>query len=231
MKIDGVVFDLDHTLFDRYETVKLCTPVIYEKYKDIFNEEYTLEKFTTLYTETDKKKIHYGWDAVFDEYIRRGLIKEGCELPRKEFLDTILSSCKIYSVKYDFTQGVLEELKRMNLKIGLITNGASDVQRAKLKNLDIEEYFDCICISGEVGYEKPDTKIFDIMSEKLNIAPSRLLYVGDHPLNDATTSQKAGYIPILVMTMGFETMPCAKNFDMRINNVSELPLLIKEKFM
>lgn len=230
MKIDGVVFDLDHTLFDRYESVKLCTPVIYAKFKDIFSEEYTLDKFTELFIETDKLKIHYGWVAVFDRHIEKGLVKDGVEFPRKDFLTAILTAYKKFSVKYSFTDEMLKTLKDMNLKVGLITNGSSDVQRSKLKNLEIEDYFDEIFISGEIGIEKPDPVIFTKMADKLSISPERLLYVGDHPINDATASSQAGYIPVLVMTMGFDTMDCAKNFDLRINNVSELIDLIKRKF-
>lgn len=231
MKIDGVVFDLDHTLFDRYESIKLCTPEIYEKFKCLFHPEYTLEKFTELFIETDKLKIHYGWDAVFDRYIEKGLILPGIDFPRKEFLSSIFEVYKKFSVKYPFAKDVLKKLKNMNLKTGLITNGSSEVQRAKIFNLDLDDCFDEIFISGEVGIEKPNPEIFTKMSDKLAILPERLLYVGDHPINDATASKQAGYIPVLVMTMGFDTMPCAKNFDLRINSVKELIDLINIKFI
>lgn len=230
MKIDGVIFDLDHTLFDRYETVKLCTPMIYEKLKNIINSEYTLEKFTDFFIETDKLKIHYGWEAVFNRYIEKGVFMPNTDFSLRDFLDAIFEAYEKFSVKYSFTENVLKTLKDMGLKTGLITNGSSSLQRAKLANLGIEKYFDIIYISGEIGIQKPDIEIFKKLSEEIKISPQRLLYVGDHPINDATASSQAGYIPVLVMTMGFETMPCAKDFKFKINDISELVDLIKSNF-
>lgn len=226
MHIKAVVFDLDHTLFDRYRTLDLCAGELYEEYKDIFAVD--RQAFTTLLKEADKHCIHYGWDAVFDYYILHGLVKENCSFPRKAYLKSILASYGRHAVKYDFTEKVLKILKENNLKIGLITNGTGELQRKKLSMLQLTDYFDEILISGEFGKEKPNTEIFDEMSKRMNIPAENLIYVGDHPINDASASEKAGYTPVLVKTMGFYTMPIAEKFKYCIDNISYLPKLISD---
>lgn len=228
MKIKGVIFDLDHTLFDRYKTLDLCAKELYDKFNNIFTLNF--EGFKNILKDADKHCIHYGWDAVFDYYINHGLIKENIVFPRSEYLSSLLDTYSRYAVKYPFTESVLEFIKNNNLKIGLITNGTGKLQRTKLKLLKITDYFDEILISGEFGKEKPDTDIFYEMSRRLNIGTENLLFVGDHPINDAQASENAGYIPILIKTMGFFTMPEAENFKYCINNISYLPKLISNNF-
>lgn len=230
MLIDGVVFDLDHTLFDRYKTLEMCAPSLYEHFGHCFRAKYDLKSFINFIIDTDKYCIHYGWTAVKQRFFDN-LIENKDEFNWDEYLDMMLDDCFFkYSAKYDFTEPMLDSLKAMGLKIGLITNGTGARQRAKLRNLEIDDRFDSILISGEFGAEKPDTALFYKMSKNLSIAPNRLLYVGDHPINDVAASKNAGYIPILVKTQGFFTMPGAEACEHIINNVGELTEYIKAVF-
>ena len=69
--------------------------------------------------------------------------------------------------------------------MALVTNGLSEVQRARVDRLGIGEYFDAIVISAEVGVAKPGTEIFDIVFEALNF-PSKesAVMVGDSLSSD-----------------------------------------------
>ena len=231
MKIGAVVFDLDHTLFDRYETLKLCAPELYSGFHEIISQKYDLNAFTNLLIEADKHCIHYGWSALFEYYVKHDLLKEGMSFPAENYLKALLNSYKHHAVKYSFTKDVLSFIKSHNLKTGLITNGAVSLQNAKLEILDIKNCFDEILISEQLGCEKPDTKLFFEMSKRLKLPPDKLIYVGDHPINDALASQKAGYTPVLVKSMGFFTMPVAKTFKYCIDDISYLPQLILKEFL
>lgn len=230
MLIDGVVFDLDHTLFDRYKTLELCAPSLYERFGHCFRAEYDLKAFIDFLIDTDKHCIHYGWAAVKQRFFD-ALIENKDKFNWDEYLDALLNDCFFkYSAKYAFTKPMLDDIKAMGLKTGLITNGTGARQRTKLRNLGIADCFDSILISGEFGAEKPDTALFNKMSETLGIEPNRLLYVGDHPINDVAASKNAGYIPVLVKTQGFFTMPCAEKAEHIIDNVGELTEYIKAVF-
>lgn len=72
--------------------------------------------------------------------------------------------------------------------LGLVTNGISDVQRARVARLDIERFFDAIVISSEVATSKPGAAIFDIAFEQLG-RPDRSSTV---MVGDSLTSDMAG---------------------------------------
>ncbi|MGH3263397.1 MAG: HAD family hydrolase, partial [Trebonia sp.] len=53
----------------------------------------------------------------------------------------------------------LDELRRRDLAIGLITNNEPDHQRGKLAHVGLDKLVDAIVISGELGVAKPDAAI------------------------------------------------------------------------
>ena len=220
--IKGAVFDLDHTLFDRYATQKLCMKGFCE-YFDVANGM-TDEIATELVEYADKHFNHYGWEKIFEYVVNKGTFKT---VPSFEsYCSFLLERFKHFAVPYEFTKPMLQELKDKGLKLGIITNGKSKTQRSKIKLLGFEEIFDEIIVSEEVGAEKPDTKPFEIMSERLGIAPENLIYVGDFPVNDIEASRKAGYTPVWVRTTGNWYLPELERAPYEVDTVAELPELL-----
>ena len=81
---------------------------------------------------------------------------------------------------------------RRHVQIAIVTNGPSELQREKLALLDLERQVDWIVISGEVGYEKPDTAIFQHTLDLTGIDASRAAHVGDSLLTDVAGANDAG---------------------------------------
>ena len=88
----------------------------------------------------------------------------------------------------------LDSLKAGNgiLRVGLITNGASDLQRDKLAACALAERFDPVLISAEVGVAKPSAEIFHEALERCGVAAGEALYVGDSPDKDVAGARSAG---------------------------------------
>lgn len=59
---------------------------------------------------------------------------------------------------FDDAPAVLAALRQAHIPLGLVTNGAPDAQRDKLRVLGIENMFAVIVVSGEVGVAKPDPR-------------------------------------------------------------------------
>ncbi len=78
-------------------------------------------------------------------------------------------------------------LSRLRERYGLalISNGGS-MQRAKMYRAGVARFFppEHIFISGEVGFDKPDPRLFEAALHALGKQPEQVLYVGDHPVND-----------------------------------------------
>jgi 2-haloacid dehalogenase len=93
---------------------------------------------------------------------------------------------------YPGAREMLEALAEM-ATLALITNGLSDIQRARIQRLGIHDHFAAITISAEVGAAKPGTEIFDVTFEALG-APdqSGALMVGDNLGSDIAGGNNAG---------------------------------------
>lgn len=90
--------------------------------------------------------------------------------------------------------GVKDSLARIaeRFKLGLVSNGTSATQRAKLKALAVDALFDPVVISEEVGFRKPDPRIFELAIAKWGLAPGSVLFVGDDPVSDISGAKAAG---------------------------------------
>jgi putative hydrolase of the HAD superfamily len=95
------------------------------------------------------------------------------------------------------TNATLDKLKSL-FKLGLITNGAPDLQWKKITGGNLRQYFDCIVISGEHGYAKPDKRLFDAAMAGLKSKKSGTYMVGDNIIADIKGAQDSGLKTIWV---------------------------------
>ena len=97
---------------------------------------------------------------------------------------------------YDGVMEMLRELKAGGYKLGMITDGRPEGQKAKIKALGIESFIDHIIITDELGgveYRKPNSKAFELMKEYFeNIPYEAMVYVGDNMNKDFIAPGKLG---------------------------------------
>jgi putative hydrolase of the HAD superfamily len=77
-------------------------------------------------------------------------------------------------------------------RLGLITNGASCLQREKLDASGLGGYFDAVVVSGDLGVGKPDAAVFHRAMTLLDADPRRTTMVGDNLVNDVDGATAAG---------------------------------------
>lgn len=99
-----------------------------------------------------------------------------------------------YKLNYELID-IIKYLRDKNYKIALLSNNSSEL-RQKLSNDNILELFDEIVISSEVGCQKPQPEIFDILFSKLNLKANEVIFIDD-TLRSLEGAEKIGYIPIL----------------------------------
>jgi len=87
-----------------------------------------------------------------------------------------------------------ETLARLkpSFRIGLLTNGAPDLQREKIAASGLAPFFDSIAVSGEHGIGKPRPEIFHILLDSLGVTASGAVMVGNSLARDIAGAQKAG---------------------------------------
>ncbi|MET7016685.1 HAD family hydrolase [Bacillus mycoides] len=183
-----MLFDLDDTLLDRDKAVDNLFLLVLEKcYEDVSDtvKNNMLQKFK----EYDKRE--YGindktivLESLFDEFAPK------YRLPRnyiQDFWNENFPKC--FSIDQN-TILFLNHIKR-HFKVGIITNGSTQRQKAKIINTGLNEYFDTIIISEEVGFSKPDKRIFELALNKLNVQSEDVLFVGDDLEKDIAGCQNA----------------------------------------
>jgi putative hydrolase of the HAD superfamily len=78
------------------------------------------------------------------------------------------------------------------LSLGVITNGERPFQQRKLDRCGLTPYMEHIIASGEVGFTKPDPRIFAAACERFGVEPGDAMYVGDRFATDALGAAAAG---------------------------------------
>ncbi len=89
---------------------------------------------------------------------------------------------------------LLDHLKERGYKIGVISNGFYEVQHRKMVSGGIEQYFDAVVLSDDIGVNKPDRRIFNHALAKAGGADAaRTIIIGDNPDTDIVGSLNAGW--------------------------------------
>ena len=90
---------------------------------------------------------------------------------------------------YEDVPPVLRELRRRDLKIGLVTNSSRDLDRfVDTFSLDV----DAAVSSGSHGKVKPDPSIFEAALARLGLTPAEAVMVGDSLLDDVEGARSIG---------------------------------------
>ena len=85
---------------------------------------------------------------------------------------------------------------KQHYKIGLLSNSNSDQLRRILREHHLEDLFDVIVISGEVGLVKPEPAIFRYLLKELDMQSNEVIFIDDSPYNMAA-AQALGITSIL----------------------------------
>lgn len=99
---------------------------------------------------------------------------------------------------------VLESLRGVGAKLGVVTDGYAEAQRRKLAVLRAEELFDAIVVSDEFGrdYWKPHPEPFLRVCAALGVQPDQMIYVGDNPAKDFYISRLLPVVTVRLVRNG-----------------------------
>jgi putative hydrolase of the HAD superfamily len=139
----------------------------------------------------------------------------------RELAECFLTDRKSRHVVFPESRAVLEQL-RPHLKLGMITNGASDIQRDKIRGSNLAHYFDLILVSGEEGFGKPKPEIFRLATDRLGVDEASAVMIGDSLARDVAGAAAVGIKSIWVNRMGRESSPKFPLPDVEIRDLAGL---------
>ena len=191
MKLPPVIFfDLDDTIvaFDGVSTPlwrELC-----EDYEQQTGKLRALDLFeairrTSRWYWSDKDRHREGRLDI--ENTRRQIVEQVfMELENNNFEDAHAIADNYSRLRmermtiFPGAKETLEILHERGVRLALITNGDSAGQNAKIDRFQLRPYFEHTFVEGEVGFGKPEPRIYQLAMDKLNVTPQEVWMVGDN---------------------------------------------------
>lgn len=180
MKYTWLLFDADNTLYDFNKASHLAFAKVTQEKGIVFSED--------LY-QIYQKENHKVWKAFEDGQI------DAIELRPKRF-ELFFAAAKIEGDPHHWNKRYLEELINHPIlldgaeallqqlhgkyKMAIITNGLKEVQRPRFRANEIDQYFETIVVSDEIGVAKPKQAFFDYTFQQIGQPDkSTALVIGD----------------------------------------------------
>jgi len=114
----------------------------------------------------------------------------------------------------------LQALLDRHYEMALITNGDCDTQRKKIKRFAIAKYFKHVLIEEEIGFGKPDQRIYLEALSYFGISPEESWMVGDNLNLDIAAPQSLGIRGIWYDSKGIGLPPTAPAVPFRIIRIT-----------
>lgn len=86
----------------------------------------------------------------------------------------------------------LRQLVSQGVALVLMTNGAAAPQRAKIERFGLDRFFAAFLIEGELGFGKPDPRVYETGLRRLGLPPHAVWAVGDNLEWDVAGPQRLG---------------------------------------
>jgi putative hydrolase of the HAD superfamily len=204
-KIRAVIFDCYSTLIDirtneRKEEVSKYIS-LYLQYYGARIDATRLKSALSLETERylqsrEERYAEVDLEIVFQDILKKeGL--ENCFLAE--------SCCKLLRVLsrerfelFPDSIPVLKEMKRSGYPLGVVSDAQKVFCWEEGEILGLNRFFDCIVLSTQFGFRKPDPRLFTIACALVDIPPADAVYIGNDPETDVKGAKQIGMRAILL---------------------------------
>ncbi|MFE2838489.1 HAD family hydrolase [Streptomyces mirabilis] len=179
------IFDLDGTLVDR--TAAFADAIVDLSHDHGYGPEIEYWLLTELADRADR--------SDFDRLRATFPVNESADHLWRVYIDRMAAAVTCRPAVIDS----LTRLKQAGWSIGIATNGASDIQRAKVRATGLANLIDGIAASGDIDVRKPDPRLFELAAARCGtrLTPGDWM-TGDNPDTDIAGGYNAGLRAIWV---------------------------------
>jgi putative hydrolase of the HAD superfamily len=163
---------------------------------------YLTKGFTWHNTEKSNKELfgdktwwEYYEDNFSNIFMELGIQKNISKKISKEIKKEYMNITKWHI--YDDTKKTLEGLINKKHKNIILSNHIPELEEI-VKGLELDKYFLKVYSSGNIGYEKPNSKIYEYVLNDAKINPNDCIIIGDSYSSDIQGGTKMGIKSILV---------------------------------
>jgi putative hydrolase of the HAD superfamily len=216
-----VVFDLDDTLYLERDYVRSGFDAVGAWCAERLGIRGVKEQAQALFDQGKRGDI---FDGVL---VRHGLLPDA---------DTVAKMVKVYrehAPTIQLSADAVECLNRLRgrVHLGLLTDGTSEAQWAKIDALGLRGRFDTIVVTGDWGTEffKPHVRGYLHLESKAQACRGRFVYVADNPAKDFTAPRALAWDAVRVRRPGglHEHELCLPELARcEVSNLESVPALI-----
>jgi len=198
--IKAIFFDVGNTLF--FYNYEFLRGLLIERFSvDVTKDE--LEAAHQIIRQSLGPLLDQGLshEAIVEEAYRRWFLAIGIE---EERIETVIDAIRNHPFRHMFWSRMEEGAKELltwfrdrGYRLGIISNAEGQIRRL-IDYAGLTMSFDTILDSHEIGFQKPDERIFWRGLADLNVKPSEAVHVGDLFEADIIGARAVGIIPILV---------------------------------
>src|SRR5947209_11083619 len=165
--VTAVIFDLDGVLADSEPWWNQIDAKLLSEYGVDYQGEYHQDVLGVSYRiAIDFYQSTFGINAPTEQ-----MMKRRSQIAAEFFADRV--------GLFPGTKEVLEELRRLNVRLGLATSSVGTSARPFLDRHQLTEFFDVVVTGDEVERGKPEPDIYLQAAEKLNLGAIECLVVED----------------------------------------------------
>ena len=191
MKTKSIVFDAYGTLFDVNSAA--------EKYKDKIGDKW--ESFANFWRVTQLEytwlrslmRRHKDFWQVTEDSLDKSMKVFGIN---KNMKNDLLNLYKILS-PYPEVREVLENLKKKNFKLAILSNGTPALLDQLVKSNDLKDLFDDLFSIEAVKVYKPDFRVYDLPIKKYKIKSQEIFFLSSNTW-DVSGAGNYGYNSVWV---------------------------------
>ena len=184
MSSKAVLFDFDGTLAD---TAPDLAAAINRMRTDLGHDPLPIERLRPFASAGARGLVFAGFDVKPEDPEYKAL--------REEFLDVYAETCCLTTRLVPGVAELLEELRRRELRWGVVTNKSTRFTERIITHLDLKP--DCVACGDTTPHLKPHPASLLHAAEQLKLPPGTCCYLG-YDLRDMQAARAAGMRPIAV---------------------------------
>ncbi len=238
--VKAVAFDFDHTLDVRPKAYDNLARDFFTFFADYLRPGITFEEVHAAIKGADGKSFSREltaeekngsvdpdkhWMGIYNANLATGIFatEPGYDVYYHGFIEKVFPHTLVLA---EDAIPTLDWLREQGYATGILTNGPSKFQQAKLDATGITPAVDHVVLCGDLEKQKPHSLPFKVICEKMGCHPGQAVYVGDNAINDMDGARRAGMIPVWISSTGVWPEGI-EPVRYTIKAIGELPELLK----
>lgn len=209
--IQAVIFDFDGLMVDTETPAYHAFRKIYEEY----GTQLPLEIYAQCVGTSFEVFNPYTYlSECLSEPVDPNIVKVKVDVYYKQLLQGVAMRTGV--------EDYLIAAKRLGLKVGLASSSYYNWIEPYFTKFNLEHYFDAICTADVVKNVKPDSELYLLALEKLEVSADQAISFEDS-LNGFIAAKGAGLHTVIVPNEMTRTFPF-KDYDLMISSMTDIKL-------